>query len=71
MKQEGLRYEGKVVECLPSATFMVELENGAMILTHISGRMRVKRIRVLPRDRVIVELSTYDPQKGRIVYRLN
>jgi translation initiation factor IF-1 len=70
LKQEGLRYEGKVVECLPGATFMVELENGTTVLTHISGRMRVHRIRVLPGDRVIVELSTYDPQKGRIVYRL-
>lgn len=71
MKQEGLRYEGKVVESLPSTTFWVELENGSRVLAHISGRMRVHRVRVLPGDRVVVELSTYDPEKGRIVYRLN
>jgi translation initiation factor IF-1 len=59
-----------VVEALPSTTFWVELENGTRVLAHISGRMRVNHIRVLPGDRVIVELSTYDPGKGRIVYRL-
>jgi translation initiation factor IF-1 len=70
VKQEGLRHEGTVVECLPSTTFWVELENGTRVMAHISGRMRVNHIRVLPGDRVIVELSTYDPEKGRIVYRL-
>ena len=70
MKHEGLRYEGVVVESLPSTTFRVELENGSMVMARISGRMRVNRVRVLPGDRVIVELSTYDPERGRIVYRL-
>ena len=70
MKQVGLRHEGKVVEALPNTTFWVELANGARVLAHISGRMRVNFIKVLPGDRVIVELSTYDPGRGRIVYRL-
>jgi translation initiation factor IF-1 len=70
VKQEGLRHEGLVVECLPSTTFWVELENGTRVMAHISGRMRVHHIRVLPGDRVIVELSTYDPLRGRIVYRI-
>ena len=70
MKQQGLRHEGKVIESLPSTTFWVELENGKRVLAHISGRMRLNHIRVLPGDRVIVELSTYDPERGRIVYRL-
>ena len=69
MKQ-GLRHEGKVVETLPSTTFWVELENGKRVRAHISGRMRVNHIRVLPGDSVIVELSTYDSERGRIVYRL-
>ena len=70
MKQQGLRHEGKVVESLPNTTFRVELENGERVMAHISGRMRVNHIRVLIGDRVIVELSTYDPERGRIVYRL-
>jgi translation initiation factor IF-1 len=71
VKQEGLRHEGKVVECLPNTTFWVELENGSRVMAHISGRMRVHHIRVLPGDTVVVELSTYDPQKGRILFRLS
>jgi translation initiation factor IF-1 len=70
VKQEGLRLEGTVVESLPNATFQVELENGETVQAHISGKMRVNRVRVLPGDTVIVELSTYDTQRGRIVYRL-
>lgn len=70
MKQQGLRHEGTVVESLPSTTFWVELENGKKIMAHISGRMRVNHIRVLPGDRVIVEVSTYDEERGRIIYRL-
>ena len=70
MKQSGLRYEGKVVESLPSAAFQVELENGSRVTATVSGRMRMNLIRVVPGDRVIVELTTYDPQRGRIVYRL-
>ena len=69
--RQGLKHEGVVVEALPSTTFRVELENGAMVTAHISGRMRVNHIRVLPGDRVLVELSTYDPQRGRILYRLS
>ena len=71
VKQVGLRYEGKVVETLPNTTFTVELANGAKVTAHISGRMRVNFIKVLPGDRVIVELSTYDPGRGRILYRLS
>lgn len=70
MKQEGVRYEGKVLEALPNTTFQVELDNGTRILAHISGRMRLHHIRVLPGDRVLVELSPYDLTRGRIVYRL-
>ena len=70
MKQSGLRYEGKVVEALPNATFQVELENGSRVQAQVSGRMRLNRIRVVPGDRVIVELTTYDPERGRIVFRM-
>lgn len=70
VKQSGLRYEGKVVEALPNATFQIELENGSRVTAQVSGRMRVNRIRVVPGDRVIVELTTYDPERGRIVIRL-
>jgi translation initiation factor IF-1 len=70
VKQSGVRYEGKVVEALPNATFQIELENGSRVKAQVSGRMRMNRIRVVPGDRVIVELTTYDPEKGRIVFRL-
>jgi len=69
VKQGGLRFEGKVVEALPGAAFQVELENGNRVTAQVSGRMRVNRIRVVPGDRVIVELTVYDPERGRIVYR--
>jgi translation initiation factor IF-1 len=61
--------EGKVVEPLPNAMFRVELENGHKVLAHISGRMRKNFIRILPGDRVLVELSPYDLTRGRIIYR--
>ena len=62
--------EGTVEETLPSTTFKVKLDNGHVILAHISGRMRVHYIRLLPGDKVIVEMSPYDLSKGRIVQRL-
>ena len=61
--------EGKVVDTLPNAMFKVELENGATILAHVSGKIRMHYIRILPGDRVTVELSPYDLTKGRITYR--
>jgi translation initiation factor IF-1 len=61
--------EGKVIEALPNAMFRVELDNGHRVLAHVSGRMRMNFIRILPGDQVTVELSPYDLAKGRIVYR--
>lgn len=68
--KEIIKLDGVVKETLPSTTFRVELENGHIILAHISGRMRVNYIRLLPGDRVSVEMSPYDLTKGRIVKRL-
>ncbi len=68
-KQESIQVEGKVVETLPNATFKVELENGHVIDAHISGKMRMYYIRILPGDKVLVELSPYDLTRGRITYR--
>ena len=68
--KELIKLEGIVEETLPSATFKVKLDNGHAILAHISGRMRVHYIRLLPGDKVIVEMSPYDLSKGRIVQRL-
>jgi translation initiation factor IF-1 len=68
-KQEGVQVEGTVVEPLPNAMFRVELENGHKVLAHISGKMRMHFIRILPGDKVTVELSPYDLTRGRIVYR--
>ena len=68
-KQEGVTVEGTVVEPLPNAMFRVELENGHKVLAHISGKMRMHFIRILPGDKVTVELSPYDLTRGRIVYR--
>ena len=62
--------EGKVVEALPNAMFRVELDNGHKILAHVSGKMRMNFIRILPGDRVTVELSPYDLTRGRITFRL-
>lgn len=68
-KQEIIEVEGKVIETLPNATFRVELANGHKVLAHISGKMRRHYIRILPADRVLVELSPYDLSRGRITYR--
>jgi len=68
-KEEGIQLEGTVVEALPNATFRVELENGHKLLAHISGKMRMHFIKILPGDKVTVELSPYDLSRGRIVYR--
>jgi translation initiation factor IF-1 len=69
-KEEAIEVEGTVVETLPNAMFKVELENGHQVLTHVSGKMRKHFIRILPGDKVKVELSPYDLTRGRIVYRL-
>ena len=68
-KEDVIEVEGKVVDTLPNAMFNVELENGATILAHVSGKIRMHYIRILPGDRVTVELSPYDLTKGRITYR--
>jgi translation initiation factor IF-1 len=68
-KEEVIAVEGTVVEPLPNAMFKVELENGHVVLAHISGKMRMHFIRILPGDKVKVELSPYDLTRGRIVYR--
>jgi translation initiation factor IF-1 len=69
-KKEAIEVEGTVVEALPNAMFWVELANNHRVLTHISGRMRMHYIRILPGDKVLVELSPYDLARGRITYRL-
>ncbi len=66
---EALAFEGRVVEALPDAMFTVELENGHSVLGHLAGKMRKHYIRVLPGDRVTVELSPYDLTRGRIIFR--
>lgn len=68
-KQESIQVEGTVIETLPNASFKVELENKHVILAHISGKMRMNYIRILPGDKVLVELSPYDLTRGRITYR--
>jgi translation initiation factor IF-1 len=68
-KEEAIEVEGRVVEPLPNAMFRVELENGHRVLAHISGKMRMHFIKILPGDKVTVELSPYDLTRGRIVYR--
>jgi translation initiation factor IF-1 len=68
-KDGAIEIEGTVVESLPNAMFRVQLDNGHKVLAHISGRMRMHYIRILPDDRVVVELSPYDLSRGRIVYR--
>jgi translation initiation factor IF-1 len=69
-KKERIEVEGKVIERLPNTMFHVELANGHRILAHISGRMRKHYIKILPGDRVLVELSPYDLSRGRVTYRL-
>jgi translation initiation factor IF-1 len=68
-KEDAIELEGTVVEPLPNAMFKVELENGHKVLAHISGKMRMHYIRILPGDKVTVELSPYDLNRGRITYR--
>ena len=68
-KDDAIEVEGMVVETLPNAMFRVKLENGHMVLAHISGKMRMHFIKILPGDKVTVELSPYDLTRGRIVYR--
>jgi translation initiation factor IF-1 len=68
-KKDAIEVEGKVVELLPNTMFRVELTNGHRILAHISGKMRLHFIRILPGDSVMLELSPYDLSKGRITYR--
>jgi len=68
-KEEGISMEGTVVEALPGTAFKVELANGQFITAHLSGKMRMHFIRILPGDRVTVETSPYDLSKGRITYR--
>jgi translation initiation factor IF-1 len=68
-KKDAIEVEGTVLEALPNASFRVELANSHEVLAHISGKMRVHYIRILPGDRVLVELSPYDLTRGRVTYR--
>lgn len=68
-KEDLIQVEGKVLETLPNAMFRVELENGHKVLAHVSGKMRMHFIRILPGDKVTVELTPYDLSRGRIVFR--
>ena len=68
-KEEPIKVDGKVLETLPNAMFKVELENGHVLLAHISGKMRMHFIKILPGDMVTVEISPYDLSRGRITYR--
>ncbi len=68
-KEEAIQVEGTVLETLPNAMFRVELDNGHKVLAHISGKMRMHFIKILPGDKVTVELSPYDLSRGRITYR--
>lgn len=69
MKEENIEVEGTVMEALPNAMFRVELANGHKILAHVSGKIRMNFIKILPGDKVTVELSPYDLTRGRIIYR--
>lgn len=69
VKEKAVEVEGKVAEALPNAMFRVELKNGHKMLAHVSGKMKMHFIRILPGDRVLVELSPYDLTRGRITYR--
>ncbi|HTA76285.1 MAG TPA: translation initiation factor IF-1 [bacterium] len=68
-KDDAISVEGIIIEALPNASFRVELENKHVVLAHVSGKMRMNFIRILPGDRVTVELSPYDLNRGRITYR--
>ncbi|MCD6255105.1 MAG: translation initiation factor IF-1 [Deltaproteobacteria bacterium] len=69
-KEDMIEVEGKVIEALPNAMFRVELDNGHRVLAHVAGKLRIHFIRILPGDRVRVELSPYDLSRGRITYRI-
>jgi translation initiation factor IF-1 len=69
-KEDLIETEGKIVEALPNAMFRVELENGHVVLAHVSGKMRMNFIRILPGDKVKLELSPYDLSRGRITFRV-
>jgi translation initiation factor IF-1 len=69
IKEEKIEMEGKILESLPNAFFRVEMEGGHRVLAHISGKMRMHYIKILPGDKVRVELSPYDLSRGRIIYR--
>jgi translation initiation factor IF-1 len=68
-KQDAIKQDGTIVEALPNAQFIVKLDNGHELLAHVSGKMRMYYIKILPGDRVTVEMSPYDLSKGRITYR--
>ncbi len=68
-KSDYIEVEGIVIEALPNTTFKVKLDNGYVVLAHISGKLRMNYIKILPGDKVVLELSAYDPAKGRIVWR--
>ncbi|MGQ0847881.1 MAG: translation initiation factor IF-1 [Actinomycetota bacterium] len=68
-EEDVIRVQGTVVQNLPNATFKVEIDGGLEVLAHVSGKMRMRYIRILPGDRVDVELSAYDPTRGRIIWR--
>ena len=68
--QGNIEIEGEVVECLPNTLFRVKLPNGHIVLCHLSGKMRLNFIRIMPGDKVKVEVTTYDSGKGRIIFRL-
>ncbi len=68
-KEDVIEVEGKIIEALPNAMFQVELDNGHKVLAHISGKLRMNFIRILPGDKVVIELSPYDLTRGRITWR--
>lgn len=70
MRKENKKFTGMVTEAFPAATFKVKLENGKEVLCHVAGKLRMYKIKILPGDRVTVEMSPYDEKRGRIVYRL-
>lgn len=70
MKKERIKEKGQVLEALPSLLFKVKLEKGDEVLAHLAGKLKIHRIKILPGDSVLVEMSEYDDKRGRIVYRL-
>ncbi len=70
MKKNKVKEKGQVIEALPSLLFKIRLESGKEILAHLGGKMKIHRIKILPGDRVLVELSPYDRTRGRIIYRM-